>query len=105
MFSNSGGTMAPASMLPTGTPVCLMEKTSDIRCGGVVRASTCELAGVIGPYPRPINTAPKAMAGSQGKLHSSKPQAHSNRPHWLTRMAPRRRTVSPPSRLAVIAPA
>jgi len=41
--------MAPASMLPTGTPVCLIENTSDMRCAGVVRASTCELAGVMGP--------------------------------------------------------
>ena len=42
------GTSAPASMPPAGTPVCLTENTSDMRCAGVVRASRCELAGVIG---------------------------------------------------------
>ena len=47
--SAKGGTTAPANMLPKGTPVCLMENTSDIWCLGVVRASRCELAGVIGP--------------------------------------------------------
>ena len=47
--SMTEGTVAPANMLPTGTPVCLMENTSDIWCAGVVRASRCELAGVIGP--------------------------------------------------------
>jgi hypothetical protein len=49
MTSNKGGTMAPASMLPKGTPVCLSENTRDIWSLGVVRASRCELAGVIGP--------------------------------------------------------
>ena len=32
------GTMAPAIMAPTGTPVCLIEKTRPICSGGVVRA-------------------------------------------------------------------
>ena len=41
--------IAPASAPPSGTPVCLTENTSDMRCAGVVRASRCELAGVIGP--------------------------------------------------------
>ena len=43
------GTIAPASPAPSGTPVCLTENTSDMRCAGVVRDSRCELAGVIGP--------------------------------------------------------
>lgn len=47
--SDSPGTSAPASMPPAGTPVCLIENTSAMRCAGVVSASRCELAGVIGP--------------------------------------------------------
>ena len=47
--SDSPGTSAPASMPPAGTPVCLIENTSDMRCAGVVSANRCELAGVIGP--------------------------------------------------------
>jgi hypothetical protein len=43
------GTRAPASIPPSGTPVCLSENTSDMRCAGVVSASSQELAGVIGP--------------------------------------------------------
>ena len=38
-----------ASIAPSGTPVCLTENVSDIRCAGVVRISRWELAGVIGP--------------------------------------------------------
>ena len=37
--------MAP----PTGTPVCLIEKTTDIIEKGVVLTSKWELAGVTGP--------------------------------------------------------
>ena len=44
-----GGTSAPASAPPAGTPVCLIEKTIGIHLAGVTRASTCELAGVGGP--------------------------------------------------------
>ena len=43
------GRIAPAIAAPAGTPVCLIEKVSAMREGGVVRASTCEDAGVIGP--------------------------------------------------------
>ena len=43
------GTSAPAIMPPTGTPVCLIENTSEMRWAGVVCASSQELAGVIGP--------------------------------------------------------
>ena len=32
-----------------GTPVCLIENVSAMRAGGVVRISTCDDAGVIGP--------------------------------------------------------
>ena len=55
---------------PTGTPVCLIENTSDMRWGGVVRSNRKELAGVMGPYPMPTSTAPIA---AQGRLptHSS----------------------------------
>jgi hypothetical protein len=49
MFSMREGTMAPANMAPTGTPVCLIENTKAIWEGGVVLARICELAGVIGP--------------------------------------------------------
>ncbi len=31
---------------PTGTPVCLIEKTSGANCGGQTLAKICELAGV-----------------------------------------------------------
>ena len=41
--------MIPAIAPPSGTPVCLSEKVRPMRCGGVVRASRCELEGVIGP--------------------------------------------------------
>ena len=30
VFTSPQGTMAPANMAPTGTPVCLIENTSDI---------------------------------------------------------------------------
>lgn len=43
------GTSAPAGTPPSGTPVCFSEKISATRCGGAVRTSRCELAGVTGP--------------------------------------------------------
>ena len=36
-------------VLPTGTLVCLMEKTRPRKCGGESRASRCEPAGLAGP--------------------------------------------------------
>jgi hypothetical protein len=36
-------------MPPSGTPVCLTEKTKDYFSGGVDLINNCELAGVIGP--------------------------------------------------------
>ena len=74
-------------------------------CAGVVRASRCELAGVMGPYPSPIRKAPSAMAASDGTAHSASPAAQSTSPAWLTRMAPQRATAVPPARLAAMAPA
>ena len=47
--STSAGTAAPAIAVPSGTPVCLMEKVSASRCGGAARARIIELAGVAGP--------------------------------------------------------
>ena len=43
------GISAPASMLPSGTPVCRIEKTRFIHCGGVPCASNVVEAGVGGP--------------------------------------------------------
>lgn len=45
--------MAP----PRGTPVCLMEETTDIMEYGVARTSKWELAGVTGPSPVPLVNA------------------------------------------------
>ena len=42
------GTSAPASMPPSGTPVCFTAKISEKYCGGV-RTRMAELAGVAGP--------------------------------------------------------
>ena len=36
----------PPIRLPTGTPVCLTEKTTGAKRGGQTRAKMCELAGV-----------------------------------------------------------
>ena len=47
--SASGGATTPAIAPPTGTPVCLIEKTSDIIPGGVRRARMCELIGFTTP--------------------------------------------------------
>ena len=47
--SSRNGASAPASAPPIGTPVCFSENTSDRRCGGETRISTCELAGPGGP--------------------------------------------------------
>jgi hypothetical protein len=91
-------------MPPSGTPVCLTENTSDMRCAGVVWASNQELAGVIGPYPRPISRPPSTKAQTAGTTHSSRPAAHSSKPDWLTRIAPKRFTAAPAPRLASIAP-
>ena len=53
----------PAAAKPRGTPVCLTENTSDMRWAGVVWLSRCELAGVMGPYPRPMSAAASAAPG------------------------------------------
>src|SRR5581483_6239468 len=58
----SVGSSAPAIAAPAGTPVCLIENVSAMRDGGVVRASTCEEAGVMGPYPNPITTGASASS-------------------------------------------
>ena len=47
--SATPGITAPASAAPAGTPVCLIEKVSAMREGGVVRIRTADDAGVIGP--------------------------------------------------------
>ncbi len=47
--SASGGATTPAMAPPTGTPVCLIEKTSAIIPGGVRRARMCELTGFTTP--------------------------------------------------------
>ncbi len=45
----SVGSAAPARAAPPGTPVCLMENVRASRCGGAVRDSSSEEAGVMAP--------------------------------------------------------
>ncbi len=56
--SASVGSTAPATAPPTGTPVWRIDMTRLRIRAGVRSASMTELAGVDGPYPPPISTAP-----------------------------------------------
>ena len=103
--TTKNGTSAPASAPPSGTPVCLIEKTSAERCGGVWRARMCELAGVAGPSPRPRATAHAARTGQDPEAVSATAAAETASPAWLMRIAPMRGTSPPLSSEAVIAPA
>lgn len=57
----------------------------------------CEEAGVIGPYPTPINAAPNSTMGSEAVATQAMPAPPITSPAWLTRMAPRRFTGPPAS--------
>ena len=105
--SASGGNAAPANAAPPGTPVCLIEKTSAMRPGGAVRASTSEEAGVMAPYPRPITmgaTANSRTADGGSNATNAIPAAQISTHSCETRIAPWRAMKYPEARLAVIEP-
>lgn len=102
--SANGGTIRPATTPPRGTPVCLMEKTRAYRRGSVVLASMELLAGVIGPYPRPMSMEPSATIERAGSVIISNPVVASPRETWLARIGPQRRTANAPICVANVAP-
>ncbi len=56
--TTSTGATTPASISPTGTPHCLIEKTSGARCRGASRPSRWELDGVETACPTPRMNPP-----------------------------------------------
>ena len=102
--SANSGTRAPASIPPSGTPVCLIENTSEESRGGVWRARMCELAGVAGPSPTPSMNPASASAGHQADVIMASAAMEIASPAWLMRIGPKRGTAPPLSSEAVIAP-
>ena len=100
----NSGTRAPASIPPRGTPVCLIEKTSEDSRAGVWRVRMWELAGVAGPSPMPSRNPASASTGHQAVVVSASAAIEIARPAWLMRIGPKRGTAPPLSSEAVIAP-
>ena len=82
------GTRAPASIPPSGTPVCLMENTSEENRAGVCRARMWELPGVAGPSPTPSRNPAKASTGHQAVVISASAAMEIKSPAWLMRIGP-----------------
>ena len=70
---------------------------------GVRFESMAELAGVAGPYPSPIASAPTAMTAGTALTNRTIPPAAHSRHCWLTRTGPLRTTRAPPSGAAYAA--
>ena len=86
--TTSAGATTPASINPTGTPHCLIEKTSGARCRGASRPSRCELEGVETACPSPPMKAPAAKNGSQPTVVTARPMPSAAMPTCVMRTAP-----------------
>ena len=82
------GTRAPASIPPSGTPVCFIEKTSEENRAGVWRARIWELAGVAGPSPTPSRKPAMASTGHHAVVISASAAMETSNPAWLIRIGP-----------------
>jgi hypothetical protein len=93
------GRIAPASMLPIGTPVWRIEKSRFIHCGGAPCASMVVEAGVGGPKARPMRMAFRTNAAGWPVDAKARATAASTRHAWLVRSGPNRAMAPPLIRL------
>jgi hypothetical protein len=82
------GPSSPDMATPTGTPVCLIEKSSGCCRGGTTRARRCEEAGVETVLPSPTGMAPSATSATPEGAARARPKAAIASATWETRSAP-----------------
>ena len=85
----------PARTPPIGVAHCLAEKTKARQRGGVVRASTCDPAGFIGPFAIPMAMAQNTAAAAVPRLNAAVPAAVKSSRICMTRTVPKRITNAP----------
>ena len=84
------GSRTPASAKPSGTPVCLTEKTKLYHSRGTRCVRMCVEAGLIGPCATPMKATAATVATMAAEALSAKPMAAMSRAPWQTRTAPSR---------------
>src|SRR4029078_5070263 len=85
-----GGTIAPESAKPKGTPVCFTVKEALYHVVGTRWAMIAALGAVSGPLAPPTRNTPKTSATGVATVITVSPRTPDSSAVWQSRTAPKR---------------